>query len=245
MVGLLFILEYCLAHSTEDHPCFELLVTALGYNTVQFWRAAVPNIFDSDLAYGTKFRDSLLFALTLYDVNTGKNRLRELYAAVPGIRKSLLGVNAKQFGERFHHLQKKISRHSSLASLEGIDNEKDEDPTRSRSRTTSTQSDDEDEDEQRIPMGGIANTHFQQRVINVSNAPPVSLKREKTGDWEIKQGSGGLVSCVDPVMTKDHENIWLANLGMNLKEKTRRKSVGSSVAVHTQLIVFMVWYLLE
>jgi len=25
------------------------------------------------------------------------------------------------------------------------------------------------------PVGGLAHTHFQQRVINVSNAPPVSL----------------------------------------------------------------------
>ncbi|KIH68951.1 hypothetical protein ANCDUO_00712 [Ancylostoma duodenale] len=74
--GLLVILEYCLAHSIDDHQCFEALVTSLGYNTVQFWRAAVPHIFDSDLAFGTKYRDALLFALTLYDVNTGKNRLR-------------------------------------------------------------------------------------------------------------------------------------------------------------------------
>lgn len=62
---------------------------------------------------------------------------------------------------------------------------------------------------------------FQQRVINVSNAPPVSLKREKTGEWEIKQGSGGLVSAVDPVMSKDKENVWLANLGMNLHKKPK------------------------
>ncbi|KAK6738667.1 hypothetical protein RB195_020654 [Necator americanus] len=237
--GLLFILEYCLAHPIDDHQCFELLVTSLGYNTVQFWRAAVPHIFDSDLAYGTKYRDSLLFALTLYDVNTGKSRLRELYAAVPGIRKSLLGVNAKQFGERFHHLQKKISRHSSLASLEGSDREDDEKPekdnTRSprRSREPSLHSEDDDESEPRIPMGGIANTHFQQRVINVSNAPPVSLKKEKTGDWNIKQGSGGLVSCVDPVMTKDHENIWLANLGMNIKD--RKKSMSSEDSEYSHL----------
>uniref|UniRef100_A0A183ER88 PGG domain-containing protein n=1 Tax=Gongylonema pulchrum TaxID=637853 RepID=A0A183ER88_9BILA len=58
-----------------------------------------------------------------------------------------------------------------------------------------------------IASGGLASTHFQQRVINVSNAPPVSLKREKTGEWEIKQGSGGLVSAVDPVMSKDKENV--------------------------------------
>ncbi|VDM51956.1 unnamed protein product [Angiostrongylus costaricensis] len=196
----------------------------MGSNIFNFksFRMAVPHIFDSDLTYGTKYRDSLLFALTLYDVNTGKNRLRELYAAVPGVRKSLLGVSAKQFGEKFHHLQKRIARHSSRGSLESVSTDKDDDGGKSprRSREPSMHADD-DEDEPRISTGGIANTHFQQRVINVSNAPPVSLKREKSGDWEIKQGSGGLVSCVDPVMTKDHENIWLANLGMNLKEKKR------------------------
>jgi hypothetical protein len=42
---------------------------------------------------------------------------RELYAAVPGIRKSLLGVHAKQFGERFHHMQRRNSRPSSRTSL--------------------------------------------------------------------------------------------------------------------------------
>jgi trehalose-6-phosphate synthase len=70
--------------------------------------------------------------------------------------------------------------------------------------------------------GGLANTHFQQRVINVSNAPPVSLTREKSGEWEIKQGSGGLVSCVDPVMSVNQENMWLANLGMNLDKSKLR-----------------------
>jgi trehalose-6-phosphate synthase len=60
-------------------------------------------------------------------------------------------------------------------------------------------------------------------VINVSNAPPFSLSKSKgTGDWQIKQGSGGLVSCVDPVMCKDTENVWLANLGMNINESAAR-----------------------
>jgi hypothetical protein len=39
-----------------------------------------------------------------------------LYAAVPGIRKSLLGMNAKQFGERFHHLQHRRSHTGSPQS---------------------------------------------------------------------------------------------------------------------------------
>lgn len=54
-------------------------------------------------------------------------------------------------------------------------------------------------------------------MINVSNAPPVSIKRKVSGCWEIQQGSGGLVACVDPVMSVDRENIWLANIGMNVQ----------------------------
>uniref|UniRef100_A0A914ZRG6 alpha,alpha-trehalose-phosphate synthase (UDP-forming) n=2 Tax=Parascaris univalens TaxID=6257 RepID=A0A914ZRG6_PARUN len=264
--GLLSVLEYCLQHSIDSHAYFEHFVKALGYNTVQFWKSAVPYIFDSDLTYGTKFRDALLFSLTLFDVNNGKNKLRELYAAVPGIRKSLLGVHAKQFGEKFHHLQRRLSRQSSRSSLYGsseslcsessdaeneCDNNKQHtmrrqsgselnlDTTqrtdrsnvtgvrprlrRSQSRDSTASNNRPDENTETFSSGGLANTHFQQRVINVSNAPPVSLKREKTGEWEIKQGSGGLVSCVDPVMSKDKENVWLANLGMNLHNKKHRR----------------------
>ncbi|VDM42244.1 unnamed protein product [Toxocara canis] len=263
--GLLSVLEYCLQHSINSHACFEHFVKALGYNTVQFWKSAVPYIFDSDLTYGTKFRDALLFSLTLFDVNNGKNKLRELYAAVPGIRKSLLGVHAKQFGEKFHHLQRRLSRQSSRSSLYGStdslysessdgeggiengikqhssQNQSESELTldvtqrtdrsnfrprlrRSQSRDSNGSENKGEENTETFASGGLANTHFQQRVINVSNAPPVSLKREKSGEWEIKQGSGGLVSCVDPVMSKDKENVWLANLGMNLHSKKHRRA---------------------
>jgi hypothetical protein len=72
--GMLSVLEFCLQQC--NHTSFEHLINALGYNTVQFWQKAVPYIFDSDMAFGTKFRDTLLFSLTLFDVNNGKNRLR-------------------------------------------------------------------------------------------------------------------------------------------------------------------------
>ncbi|VDN03922.1 unnamed protein product [Thelazia callipaeda] len=74
--GLLTILEYCLENSTACYLCFEKFINALGYNTVHFWRYAVPYIYDSDLTYGTKFRDSLLFSLTLFDVSNARNKLR-------------------------------------------------------------------------------------------------------------------------------------------------------------------------
>ncbi|KAF1764704.1 hypothetical protein GCK72_004654 [Caenorhabditis remanei] len=219
--GLLLILEYCLSHVFDGHSVFEVFVTSLGFNTVIFWKHCAGYIFDSDLGRGTKFRDALLFSLTLYDVNTGKNRLRELYAAVPGIRKSLLGVNAKQFGERYHHLQKRLAKYGSQSSLCSVSSESDaEEAFHVRS---GNHSESDGEEDSKKPRSGLATPHFQQRVINVSNAPPVSLKREKTGDWEIKQGSGGLVACVDPVMSKDHENLWLANLGMNINDKKNKK----------------------
>lgn len=238
-------------------------MNALGYHTIQFWRVAVPYIFDSDMSHGTKYRDALLFSLTLYDVNTGKSRLKELYAAVPGIRKSLLGVHAKRFGEQYHHLQRRksmsrsslqnsvdsLNGHVDQIQINGSQNNSDEEDGRyyysitilfitchelivflengkkKVKRTMSIDSSENSEEpaEESYITGGLAGTHFQQRVINVSNAPPVSLKREKSGEWEIKQGSGGLVSCVDPVMSVNHENMWLANLGMNLGKDKKFK----------------------
>uniref|UniRef100_A0A915PGY4 alpha,alpha-trehalose-phosphate synthase (UDP-forming) n=1 Tax=Setaria digitata TaxID=48799 RepID=A0A915PGY4_9BILA len=242
------------AKFSASYSCFEQFINALGYNAGQFWRYAVPYIFDSDLTYGTKFRDSLLFSLTLFDINNGKSKLRELYAAVPGLRKSLLGVHAKRFGERFHHLQRRLSISREGSSRSSISTSTDSIYSRSSSSSVITdrsqsvpRARDASQDKPRrirrsisrggdsessvnsrelskevIASGGLASTHFQQRVINVSNAPPVSLKREKTGEWEIKQGSGGLVSAVDPVMSKDKENVWLANLGMNLHKKPKK-----------------------
>lgn len=74
--GLLAILEYCLYRPAATYSSFEQFINALGYNAVQFWRYAVPYIYDSDLTCGTKFRDSLLFSLTLYDINNGQSKLR-------------------------------------------------------------------------------------------------------------------------------------------------------------------------
>ncbi|EPB78918.1 trehalose-6-phosphate synthase domain protein [Ancylostoma ceylanicum] len=178
---------------------------------VAFWKIAVPLVYDSDLSFGTKFRDSLLFSLALYDVNNSKNRLRELYAAVPGVRQSMLGVHAKRFGEKYRHIQmvrsransRMSSRHGSMEDLLALDNDAiDDGGSDGASEGLSTGT----------GVGGLTNTsHHKQRVINVSNAPPVSIQR--------KGRSGGLVSCVDPVMSVDKENIWLSNLGINIKEE--------------------------
>ncbi|KAI1727493.1 glycosyltransferase family 20 domain-containing protein [Ditylenchus destructor] len=260
--GLLAILEYCLQHSFDSTEYVEKLVNNLGYHTFQFWKAAIPYIFDSDMQHGTKYRDALLFTMALYDVNTGRGGMRGLYAAVPGLRKCLLGFRAKRFGEQYHHLQqrRRTASTASRASLRdsndslanagpvftlnggnatneplpssGEEDESDQPDAQRRKKrsmsidSTTTGSDGHAQgldDATSFASGGLAQTHFQQRVINVSNAPPVSLKRDPSGDWGIKQGSGGLVSCVDPVMSVNPENMWLANLGMNI-DKCKLKS---------------------
>lgn len=45
---------------------------------------------------------AFLFSLTLYDVNFGQNRLREVFVAVPGLQNSLLAKTSKRFEEAFH-----------------------------------------------------------------------------------------------------------------------------------------------
>lgn len=70
------VLEFCLAYTKSYDPMFDYFLSSLGYNSVAFWRLAVPLIYDSDLSAGTHYRDALLFALALYDVNNSKSRLR-------------------------------------------------------------------------------------------------------------------------------------------------------------------------
>ncbi|GMT06193.1 hypothetical protein PENTCL1PPCAC_28367 [Pristionchus entomophagus] len=235
--GLLAILELCLLQVNEQVDLFSRLINSLAFNTVSFWKLAVPRIYDSDLSHGTAFRETLLFSLALYDVNNGKNRLRELYAAVPGVRQSMLGIHAKKFGEKYRHMQMSRSRASSrLASREGscedllaLDNDvvvQDDSPSSDQGSDGLSAS---------AGAGSAASghresnsSHHRQRVINVSNAPPVSLTRKDSGLWEIKQGSGGLVACVDPVMSEDHDNIWLANLGLNFEAEKSEQDLHMS-----------------
>ncbi|PAV76504.1 hypothetical protein WR25_08783 [Diploscapter pachys] len=218
MRGLLQILELCLSQPFLQNDLFECLVSQLGFNSVAFWKVTVPMIYDSDLSHGTQYRDVLLFSLALFDVNNSKNRLRELYAAVPGVRQSMLGVHAKRFGEKYRHIQMIRSRaNSRVSSVQGsmedlltFDNE---------AADTEEASDQSSEGHSHTSILPSDSGHHKQRVINVSNAPPVSISRKTSGSWEIKQGSGGLVACVDPVMSVDKENIWLSNLGINLRDE--------------------------
>ncbi|CAI2357490.1 unnamed protein product [Caenorhabditis sp. 36 PRJEB53466] len=224
--GLMMVLELCLSQPSTSDEIFSCLLETLGYNTVTFWKSVVPQIYNSDLTYATQYREALLFSLVLYDVNYSKNRLRELYAAVPGVRQSMLGIRAKQFGERFRHLQMKIARSRASSRMSSkIGSEENLESIASLVNDTVF-------DEEPIHIGGqmplVDMSHDKQRVINVSNAPPVSISRKSSGSWEIKQGSGGLVACVDPVMSADKKNIWLSNLGVNMQEELTEHSTSTN-----------------
>ncbi|CAL2049163.1 unnamed protein product [Caenorhabditis brenneri] len=218
--GLMIVLELCLSQPSARDEIFSALLETLGYNTVTFWKAVVPQVYDSDLSYATQYREALLFSLVLYDVNHSKNRLRELYAAVPGFRQSMLGIRAKQFGEKYRHMQMKIAR--SRASSRMSSKVGSEENLVAMSSVVNDVVFDEEPSHNQLPL--VDMSHDKQRVINVSNAPPVSISRKTSGSWEIKQGSGGLVACVDPVMSADKKNIWLSNLGVNMQEELKEHS---------------------
>ena len=48
----------------------------------------------------------------------------------------------------------------------------------------------------------------QNRLIIVSNRLPVILEKGKEDEWEIKSGSGGLVTALAPVL-KNRGGIWI------------------------------------
>ncbi|ULT80311.1 hypothetical protein L3Y34_010703 [Caenorhabditis briggsae] len=218
--GLAIVLELCLTQPSARDEIFSVLLETLGFNTVTYWKAVVPQVVDSDLTYATQYREALLFSMCLYDVNHSKNRLRELYAAIPGFRQSMLGIRAKQFTERYRHLQMKIARSRQSSRMSSKYGSED------NIQAMVTLANDVIMDEETAPtqMPLVDMSHDKQRVINVSNAPPVSISRKTSGSWEIKQGSGGLVACVDPVMSADKKNIWLSNLGVNMQEELKEHS---------------------
>ncbi|KAL1284746.1 Alpha,alpha-trehalose-phosphate synthase [Trichinella pseudospiralis] len=221
--GLLLILEHCLAYQVTNHDAFAHFVEVLGYHTVFFWKKSVPLLYDSDMQFGTTYRDALLLSLTIYDVNHDRNRLRELFAAVPGLRDALLAKHAKRFEEAYHHLV--------LRRLNSIGVSRRRRPQRMNQETRASLSTDssggnshEAETPGMVLSGGLSSGHFQERVITVSNAPPVSLRKRNDSEWEIGQGSGGLVSCCEPVMNKDPENVWLACFGPQVPLRTPSRS---------------------
>ncbi|KHJ43834.1 hypothetical protein D918_05886 [Trichuris suis] len=60
--GLLLILEHLLAYEVTNHASFAYFVETLGFHTVFFWKKTVPLLYDSDMQFGTNYRDSLLLA---------------------------------------------------------------------------------------------------------------------------------------------------------------------------------------
>lgn len=65
----------------------------------------------------------------MYDVNYGRNRLREVFAAVPGLQNSLLAKSSKRFEEAFTNM---VTRRSSFSGqLNGIRKSSKEEQTKS------------------------------------------------------------------------------------------------------------------
>ncbi|MEM5788889.1 MAG: trehalose-6-phosphate synthase [Syntrophobacteraceae bacterium] len=59
----------------------------------------------------------------------------------------------------------------------------------------------------------------ERRLAVVSNRLPIVLKREKTGDWKIEPGSGGLITAIGPVL-RNRGGLWIGWLGVSSEKLT-------------------------
>lgn len=195
--GLLVILEYCLTYELANLESFAYFLDALSDHDALFWTKTVPLLFESDMEYGTSYRDAVLFrlsetmvcncihvfnthfcfSLTLNDVNNGKSRLIRFFGAVPGLRDSMLARNAKRFEEVYHTLIRRrfpTPTPESAVSSDSSDEEdtKEFDKTQT-TITTETDKDNTDKDIRRMEC-------FEDEYGKVAKSPiPLINKNEE------------------------------------------------------------------
>lgn len=73
--------------------------------------------------------------------------------------------------------------------------------------------------------------HEKTRLIIVSNRLPIVLSKTASDQWQVKQGSGGLVTALAPVL-RNRGGLWIGWPGTAAQthEKTRIKTVFADVA---------------
>ncbi|VDP35709.1 unnamed protein product [Soboliphyme baturini] len=168
-------------------------------------------------------------SLAIYDVSSGRNRLRELFAAVPGLRDSLLGKRAKRFEEAYHQmLLRRLNSGSIMRS---------EPPLSVVDMLADHCSDEDDADNavggdcgDVVADGGAGDTLLLGRKISVDTSgsgaatvatdvllsplESVTTGALSTGHFQVRISYvEDLITCCEPVMNKDPENVWLACFG--------------------------------
>ncbi len=74
------------------------------------------------------------------------------------------------------------------------------------------------------------NNHEKARLIIVSNRLPIVLSKTASGRWQVKQGSGGLVTALAPVL-RNRGGLWIGWPGTTqIDEKTEIKTLFTRVA---------------
>lgn len=73
--------------------------------------------------------------------------------------------------------------------------------------------------------------HEETRLIIVSNRLPIVLSKTESGQWQVKQGSGGLVTALAPVL-RNRGGLWIGWPGAaaQTNQKTQIKTLFADVA---------------
>ena len=72
----------------------------------------------------------------------------------------------------------------------------------------------------------------ENRLIIVSNRLPVTIARDKSGQWQVSEGSGGLVTAMAPVL-RDRGGLWIGWSGMANGDRETLKNLLDSTTEDT------------
>ncbi|KFD56147.1 hypothetical protein M514_02925 [Trichuris suis] len=194
--GLLLLLEHCLAFHLRHLACISHFVQGLGNCIGEFLRENYNCIAHCDRRRNTAYCIVLMQQLTLYDIVSSTGILNMVFFKVPALKEVILTEQP----------------HGGASASGGINSPK---LRENANQLTYAKQERRSEEAQRmIPE------QEQGRLVAMSNAPPIKVKIDESGAVKIEQGSGGLVTCCEPAIRDNSNNVWLVCLGSSIPVAT-------------------------
>uniref|UniRef100_A0A5S6QKJ6 Glyco_transf_20 domain-containing protein n=1 Tax=Trichuris muris TaxID=70415 RepID=A0A5S6QKJ6_TRIMR len=181
-LGLLLLLEHCLAFHLADLTCVSCFIQGLKDQIGDFLRDSYNNMAICDRVYNTAYCVVLMQQLTLYEVDCSTGILAIVFFKVPALKEVIL----------------------TGCTRDGVPTWSS--PTQRESEGALT---DVRRDGSSAKTQKLLPEQEQEHLIAMSNAPPIKVKVEEGGEVQIQPGGGGLVTCCEPALRNNPNNVWL------------------------------------